>query len=194
SILVAGYSGSMGSDFDQLAFRLNPDGSLAWAQTYAGPTESNDFAFDIDFDAAGGVYTTGDADFGATRIDIVTVKYAEGSTADLILTQTALHRGQPATFTVEGAAVGDRIYFLYSFTGVGTGPCPPVLGGLCLDLLNPITVFGTSIADSTGTARLTRTIPANAPLRDVHTQAVAPRGIDGEDSVKSNTVTDTIQP
>lgn len=110
--------------------------------------------------------------------------------ADLILTQDPLVRGQQAQFQVTGANPGEEVLFLFSSVGVGDGPCFEFLGGLCLDLLNP-RLLGGALADDSGTATLTRMIPATAPLIDIHTQAVVVRG---EDSVKSNTTTAPILP
>ncbi len=112
----------------------------------------------------------------------------------LQLSQSDLHRGQVATFTLEGATAGETVYFAYSLVGVGAGPCPPALGGLCLDLLNPVQLIGNATADGSGRAVLAEMIPANAPLRNVYTQAVVRRGSGGADSEKSNTVTALILP
>ncbi len=111
----------------------------------------------------------------------------------LVLTQGPLYRGAPTNFTVTHAQPGELVYFLYSLAGTGAGPCPGPLGGLCLDLLTPIIQFGSAVADANGQAVLTATVPPNAPAVSVSTQAVARRGVGGADSVKSKTVSDTIQ-
>lgn len=113
---------------------------------------------------------------------------------DLTLAQTDLVRGEQAIFAVSGAEPGETVYFLYSFAGTGDGPCPPQIGELCLDLLEPITVFGSAAAGPDGRAVLVRTVPRAAPLRDVSTQAVVRRGPGGTQSVKSNPVTAPILP
>ncbi len=112
----------------------------------------------------------------------------------LDLTATPLKRGAPADLTVANAIPGERIYFLYTMAGMGAGPCPGSLGGLCLDLLNPITIAGDSLADNSGVAVLRVPIPSNAPLVDVYLQAVVRRGTGGAASLKSNPVSTTIQP
>ncbi|TAH39482.1 MAG: VCBS repeat-containing protein [Planctomycetota bacterium] len=114
---------------------------------------------------------------------------------DLALSQGELRRGQPAVFTVSHALPGETVYFLYSRNDTGAGPCPPQLGGLCLNLLRPITGLGSAQTDAGGTAALVLTVPAGAPAgQDVHTQAVARRGPGGAGSVKSNTVSTSILP
>lgn len=113
----------------------------------------------------------------------------------LRLSHGALRRGQPATFVVRGARESERIDFLYSRAGVGAGPCPGTLGGLCLDLLRPVVHFGRATADEDGRATLQTRVPANASVgMEIHTQAVARRGARGENSVKSNAVSATVEP
>lgn len=124
----------------------------------------------------------------------ITLAGQGSATNRLDFVQSALVRGFNASFIVTDAEPGERTYFVYSLAGVGAGPCPPALGGLCLDLLNPVTLLGSAIADATGEARLSMRVPANAPLVNVHTQAAIARGVDGADSVKSTTITDSIQP
>lgn len=111
-----------------------------------------------------------------------------------VLAQTRLRVGRAAEFVASGAVSGELVHFLYSLRGIGAGSCPPVLGGLCLDLLDPITVIGNARADGNGTARLEVTIPGGAPVgQAVHTQAVIRRGSGGADSVKSNTLSEMIR-
>jgi len=100
--------------------------------------------------------------------------------------------GQSASFTVAGAAPGELVYIGRS-TATGSGPCPPLLGGLCLDLDAPTTaLLGTAIADATGTAVLTVTVPSIAPGGyQLVTQAAIARGVD---SVKSAPQTNFIAP
>ena len=113
---------------------------------------------------------------------------------DPVLSQTPLVLGQSVTLTVTNAAPGERVHFVYSTVGLGVGPCPPALGGLCLDILDPVVRLGDSLAGGNGTAAFVGNVPATAPLVTVHTQAAIPRGFGGVDSLKTNTVTDTIQP
>lgn len=105
----------------------------------------------------------------------------------LAFDQDTLVVGTDVDFTVVGAAPGDTIRFLYSLTGVGSGPCVPALGGLCLELLPPIELIGTATADGIGDATLTAPLPPTAPLVFLHTQAVVDRGMVG--SVATNTIT-----
>ncbi|NOG55422.1 MAG: hypothetical protein HND57_14060 [Planctomycetes bacterium] len=111
-----------------------------------------------------------------------------------ILGQTGLRRGQETEFVTSGAEPGEEVYFIYSTAGLGEGPCPRQLGGLCLDLLKPV-LLGTAVGDANGIARLAVTVPSRAPLGQmVHTQSVIRRGPSGADSVKSEpfyaTITD----
>lgn len=111
----------------------------------------------------------------------------------LNLVQSILVRGNNAVFTVDNANAGETIGFLYSLAGTGAGPCPPQLGGLCLDLLSPVQMTGTAVA-SGNVATLIGRVPPNAPLgASVWSQAVAQRGILNSDSVKSNVTVEVIQ-
>ncbi len=105
-----------------------------------------------------------------------------------------LVRGTSADLQVDGAIQGETVWFLYSFAGIGAGPCPPPLGGLCLDLLAPVQTLGSAAANASGTATFTGTVPAGAPLIGIHFQAVARRGAGGVDSAKTGTLSTTIQP
>src|SRR5690606_11414841 len=53
----------------------------------------------------------------------------------LALAVDPLVGGTVASLTVHGALPGETVFYLLSLTGVGNGPCLPVLGGLCLELL-----------------------------------------------------------
>jgi hypothetical protein len=110
-----------------------------------------------------------------------------------VLTQTSLVRGQYTRFRVAGLNPGEVVFFLFSMTGAGHGPCSPALGGLCIDLLGP-QVFGEVTADALGSAILTAPIPADAPVgRTVVTQALIRRGRQGADSIKTNNVTGVVR-
>lgn len=99
-----------------------------------------------------------------------------------------LVKGEPATFSVTGARPFERVYMLYNM-GI-SGPVNSVgitqLGGLTLDLADPIVVLKSVVADENGNALLEVTVPANAPRTELTTQAVIRRS--GERSVKSNYV------
>jgi len=109
------------------------------------------------------------------------------------LSTTDLARGRQATMSVMRAQPGDRVYFLYSMSGVGDGPVIGALGGLKLDLVAPV-ILGSANVDQSGQASLTFGIPANAPPLEVALQAALRRGANGVDSVKSNTVSTAILP
>lgn len=105
-----------------------------------------------------------------------------------------LVRGQPVDLEASGALGGETVWFLYSLAGIGAGPCPPELGGLCLDLLTPVRIVGTASANANGIAILSAVVPAGAPLIAVHFQAVVRRGTGGASSSKSAVASATIQP
>ncbi len=109
------------------------------------------------------------------------------------LAQTPLIRGQQATLSVTGARPNETVHFGFSMQGAAPGGlCLPLFGGMCLDLVAPVTVLGSRTANSAGEAELTLTIPQSAPATDVWTQAAIYRGTGGVDSVKTNYVEDQI--
>jgi hypothetical protein len=110
-----------------------------------------------------------------------------------MLTQDPLTRGRASELRVLGVHAGEVVSFLYSLAGEGAGPCSPQLGGLCVDLVEP-SVFGEATAATSGTAQLTRSIPADTPAgRAITIQAVIPRGPGGAHSVKTNVITAIVQ-
>lgn len=89
---------------------------------------------------------------------------------------------QAVTLQVLNAKPGEMVLFGGSAVGQGAGPCPPKLGGLCLDILPPVTLIGIARANSQGEAVKSFTPPANP----YYVQAAIKRGQNGSASVKSN--------
>jgi len=79
---------------------------------------------------------------------------------NLTLSADTLVAGDAATLTLGGGTSGDTAAFVLSTVGEGSGPCPPALGGLCLDVASP-KVMGTTTVDVDGMASLTFTVPAS---------------------------------
>jgi hypothetical protein len=106
---------------------------------------------------------------------------------------TPVSFGQPATWRVTGMNPGETAFFGVSPAGLGNGPCAPSLGGLCLDIANPVTLLGTAVADLTGTATLTINVPnAPGPCLDVALQAAVRDGPGGANSVASDPIELTV--
>lgn len=162
------------------------NGGTTWTQIINGHTEPwwNSLSA-ISVTPAGRVWSAGFPGF---------ILANDPPASGFVLEQSALVRGQIASFIVRNADPSERAYILYSFAGVGEGPSVPALGGLQLDVLAPVRQAGSAIADATGVAVFRARVPADAPLIDVHSQAVIRRGDEGERSIKSNTVTDQIRP
>lgn len=79
---------------------------------------------------------------------------------------------RPVARPTDGAAV----WFLFD-TDVGPGPCPPSLGGVCVDLPTP-SLLGVATADGNGDATYDFVLPMLAPLVEIDVQAVQPAGAD----------------
>lgn len=108
-----------------------------------------------------------------------------GEHEDLVLQVDPLFRGRDATAMVTSVAPGETIFFVSSSTGLGSGPCPGPLGGLCLDLAGQTRLRAAVPANGAGAARLTFRVPSSMPAGAVYLQAAAPRGPAGAQSVKS---------
>lgn len=111
----------------------------------------------------------------------------------LLLTAAVPHPGGDAVVVVSNAVPGETIGFLASLGGTSAGPCPPLLGGLCLDLGADTVLSGTAVADASGRATLEIPVPSSLPVGTTVTfQAAARRGAGGASSVKSNAVVRTV--
>lgn len=147
-------------------------------------TTSHDVLIDIDLAAnnfgGAGFQTTVPIDCAVTKDPVLTLNgpWAAGAAASL---------------TVTDAQAGETIYLIRGTTGLGGTTCPPIAGGLCVDIDSPI-LWRTIVADSAGVAVHNFTLPTTAPVgATVHVQAVIPRGTGGADSVKSNAPFEVIQ-
>ena len=109
----------------------------------------------------------------------------------LRLTADVLVEGQPASFTVSGAAPGELAFFLHSPAGIGAGSCVGALGGLCLDLLDPWRIFAWTAVDPGGNATIRFTVPPGTAGTAGYLQSVLWRGAA---SVKTNALQRTVQP
>lgn len=84
---------------------------------------------------------------------------------------TATWQGPQVVVQVTDAAPNETIWLAGSLAGPGVGPCPPVLQGLCLDLLRPARI-AIGRTDAAGRVTFTVTPPAGA---QPWVQGVAPR-------------------
>jgi len=114
--------------------------------------------------------------------------------AVLELEVTAMQLGQPATMTVTGAEPGESVYFGVGLGGIGPGSCPQVMGGTCLDILPSMQQLGSVAADGEGKAEMIIDVPPNGALLEVGVQAMAIRGPDGSETVKTNAVLRQVEP
>lgn len=94
--------------------------------------------------------------------------------------------GGAVTLQVTGAVPGERVYIVRG-RDFGAGPCPPAIGGQCVELTDVVGVVGSAVADAAGTVTLTASVPGNTAVGTTATfLAVAQRGPGGADSVVSN--------
>lgn len=120
-----------------------------------------------------------------------------GSSIDLNLTAQPLQTGTNVDLTVDNAIPGETVWFAYSCkpTVCDAGPSFASLGGLKLDLGAPVQLIGSAVADGLGVAVLSAAVPPPTAVtvgKWTNLQAVAKRGLNGADSVKSNALTTEI--
>ncbi len=96
------------------------------------------------------------------------VEVTGGDAPSMTLSYDALRAGQTSTFVVRDAMPNQRVYFIYSLTGLGTQTVPQL--GVTLGLRRP-TSAGDALADGGGRATLSRRIPGSGAGRPVWIQA-----------------------
>lgn len=102
--------------------------------------------------------------------------------------------GQTLTLDVAGANPGSFLFYAFTLTGVGGGTC--IAGTpVCLDILEPVAVIDTLVADGAGASSWSTVMPAMAPPVTFWFQVVGADFTGGLLTVtKSNVVARTIQP
>lgn len=111
---------------------------------------------------------------------------------EVTLSASAAVPGGALELTLVGASPGERVFFARGMAGreLGAGPCPPVLGGLCVDLPAPVFLLAAVDANAQGVATFVATLPAAVPVGvEVTFQAVVPRGANSIASAPMRRVT-----
>ncbi|MCB9687749.1 MAG: FG-GAP repeat protein [Alphaproteobacteria bacterium] len=130
------------------------------------PGRSNPDQRDLDDDGTGDVCDAPELAIGGTVV--------HGGTVDLV---------------ASGVGVGEQVEFWAAVGAGGAGPCPPNLGGLCLDLGASAAPVGSAIAGSDGVATLTASVPGLVVADGAYVvQAAIRRGAGGSGSVRSPVV------
>lgn len=96
------------------------------------------------------------------------VEVTGGDAPVMVLSYDALAAGRDTTFVVADATPGQRVYFIYSLSGLAPQRVPQL--GVTLGLRNP-TSAGSVVANGNGGATFTRRIPGSASGRAVWIQA-----------------------
>jgi hypothetical protein len=79
--------------------------------------------------------------------------------------------GSVVELVIEGANPNDTLVLAGSLAGIGAGPCPPVFGGTCLDLVRPVRLDDV-VADADGRIRHRLTMPPRLSGETIHFQAI----------------------
>ncbi|MFQ6031391.1 MAG: SBBP repeat-containing protein [Candidatus Zixiibacteriota bacterium] len=77
NVYVTGFSQGTGTFWDYTTIRYDPNGDIAWVETYDGPKNSYDAALAIAVDDFGNVYVTGFSEDIGTGRDYATIKYVQ---------------------------------------------------------------------------------------------------------------------
>ncbi len=171
-------------------------GALDWAVEHDGPGDRNDGFDAVAVAPTGEILAAGvmtELVSGTWHYEGLATSWTPGGGPALALAVGPLVRGSLATAQATGAQPGEPVLLAWSARGPGPGRCLPALGGLCLGLLPPVTAAGVETADPAGVASWSIPVPATAPLVPVSFQALARRGLDGRDSVRSNLSTSTVR-
>jgi hypothetical protein len=99
--------------------------------------------------------------------------------------------GEPIEFVVQGLRPGEVARFGVS-AATGAGTCSPMHGGLCGDLVEPVTILGTATANADGVATLVETVSLDVAGQTWYSQALIRRGIGGNLSLKTNVITHVV--
>lgn len=105
------------------------------------------------------------------------------------LTSPDFVRGEVAEVVVSRAPEGSTAAFFYSFEGPGASRGLPGIGGMVLDLGNPVHFAATTTIGADGTGSLQFTVPINVPRRPLTLQAVVKPGTGFHGGAKTNFVT-----
>lgn len=122
------------------------------------------------------------------ELSFVALEAAPPPGSPLTLSAGQASAGAPFTINIGNADPGEGVYLVRTTGGMGAGPCPPSLGGTCIDIVTP-TVMGPYTASGGGTVSLSPTLPPAMPYgTNLCIQAVARRGPGGVNTVKSPVV------
>ncbi|MCA9489691.1 MAG: hypothetical protein KC621_07195 [Myxococcales bacterium] len=172
---------------DAFGFRWGTQGSSATITVYTSDGASYPFVINGQTDFFG--YCTGSPSITVSK---VLIESADGGVDDVVwgslsggpafeVQPMQLLAGSPTNLAAAGAQPGETVWFLGSLSS-GAGPCPALLGGQCLDLVQP-QLLGSAVADASGGAVLNVGVPAGISGRTVYVQAAIRRGVNGVDSV-----------
>ncbi len=166
------------TDPDHAAFSVDDYEGVVFDIT-SSCTTNDDLLIDLD------LFADNFTSLGVVRVGLPVVCAApDPLTLSLSNTWTP---GQPINLHVTGALPGERVYIGRSTSGAAGGPCPAILGGSCLDIESPATLWTTQTADANGEVDWNPTLPGTAPsATTVYVQAAIPRGVNGDQSVISN--------
>lgn len=120
NVYVTGYTEPTNGLPDMTTLKYAPDGTLAWARDYNGPSDDDDAARAIALDDSGNVYVTGYSFDILTDYDFVSIKYAPNGD-----TLWVRRYNGPENFGDQGNAIGldnnGNVFVAGTIDGSATG-------------------------------------------------------------------------
>lgn len=174
SVFMVGYALDFNLEGDVLLAQVDESGNVLWQETWDSGDDDLGLAVAT---APQGLYVGGDTYNVGTRIDLLAMRW--DAVTGLTLEVPILQLGSILEARIVGAQPGATAGFLLSRTGIGAGPCSAALGGACVDLLPPVSIFSTAIANAQGVASIFIFLPPGLPQSTVYLQGAVP-GSPGE--------------
>lgn len=184
SNIDGGWDGFGAGNFDFDAGFVDPDAGDYRLKDGSPCINAGDPAFVPDPDA---VDLDGNPRLISCIVDVGAYE-ATPSEAPVVLTLSRLVRGETARMQVTCAEPGEEVIFFATREGIGSGPIIPELGGLRLDLLEPVREVARREADANGVATVLGRLRPKFGWRKIYVQAGIARGLLGSDSIKSAVV------
>jgi hypothetical protein len=107
-IYMCGYSNGFGTKFDYVTRKYDLNGTLLWSRRYN--KGKDDKAYALAVDDSGNVYVTGESDGGATKMDVLTVKYNASGDSLWTARYTSTIRGRDAGYAIALNDAGTTVY------------------------------------------------------------------------------------
>ncbi len=107
NIYLTGGSIGATSGYDYVTIKYSSDGVPLWVNTYNGPANGGDVAYDLKLDGSGNVYVTGQSDGGSTGVDYATIKYSPAGVQQWVQRYNSSYNGGDFANAMAVTSAGD---------------------------------------------------------------------------------------